>query len=104
MRYQPDPAVDALAERERELATFVSRSRDFPPLDREVVKQHIKNEGGSVAKARANLAGLVRSLAPHERRVGDDSHITGKVGGKDKKRPARTLWIDDKRAREAHPL
>ena len=96
MRYQPDPAVDALAERERELATFVSRSRDFPPLDREVVRQHIKNEGGSVAKARANLAGLVRSLAPHERRVGDDSHITGKVGGKDKKRPARTLWIDDK--------
>ena len=96
MRYQPDPAVDALAQRERELAAFAHRSRNLPPLDREAVRQHIKNEGGSVAKARANLAGLVGSLAPHERRVGDDSHITGKVGGKDKKRPAKTIWINDK--------
>ena len=69
---------------------------------------HVKNEGGCVAKARANLAGLVGSLAPHERRVGDDSHITGKVGGKDKKRPARTIWIDDsghvKRIRYNQPI
>jgi hypothetical protein len=95
MRYQPDPAVDALAQRERELAAFADRSRNLPPLNQEAVRHHIKIEGGSVAKARASLAGLFGSLTPHERRVGDDSHITGKVGGKDKKRPARTIWIDD---------
>ncbi|KZY58445.1 hypothetical protein A3736_00105 [Erythrobacter sp. HI0063] len=108
MRYQPDPAVDTLAQRERELAAFADRSRNLPPLNREAVRQHIKIEGGSVAKARASLAGLVGSLAPHERRVGDDSHITGKVGGKDKKRPARTIWIDDsghlKRIRYNQPI
>ncbi len=96
MRYERDPAVDALATRQRELAAFAERSRDLPPLNPETVKQHVDSHGGSAAKARANLAGLIGSQAPHERRVGDDSHITGRVGGREQRRPARTIWIDDK--------
>lgn len=98
MRQKENPAVEIFTRKVEELSRFVEASRELPPLTIELAKAHLDNHQRDVRAARKNIAGVVGSVAPHERRIGDDSHITGRVGGlgKPKRWRTKSIWIDDK--------
>ncbi|QIQ86375.1 MobA/MobL family protein [Erythrobacter sp.] len=88
--------VGELKRRLSALEQFADDSRNLPPLSVKEVRAHIERHGNDVAKARASMNGLIGKADPHTRKVGDDSHITGKVGGLEKRRTrVIKIWIDD---------
>lgn len=97
MKPKNNPAVEELARKVEELSRFIETSRNLPPLSIEQVQAHVDSHGRDVRAARKNIAGMVGPVAPHERRIGDDSHITGRVGGLGKPNlwRAKRAWIDD---------
>jgi len=81
------------------LRSFSDACRDLPPLSPKDVEAHLDRHQRDVAAACRSLAGLVGSRDPHERVIGDDSHITGKIGGLDKRKywhRVKPIWIGDK--------
>lgn len=110
MRPKHNPAVEDLTRKVEELSRFMEASKNLPPLSVEQAHAHIDRHERDVRAARKNIAGVVGSVAPHERRIGDDSHITGHVGGLGKPNlwRAKSAWIDDedyvKRIRYNQPI
>lgn len=94
-RYQERESIAEIRRRVGALEKFCEDVRELAPLTVKEVRSLIDHHGRDVVRARASIAGMVGSIDPHLRRVGDDSHITGKVGGYRKRHKVPKVWIDD---------